>query len=171
MISQSRERILSIAMASRMLGFVVYHNAIMDYGVKTIAETDKWLALSQFETLLEKYQPTHILLPDIQEKNCRLGENTKTAIKTIAQYTEGLGLEVTLISKMQIWDTFSLPKGSPKHVLTKHTARRFPELTLPIPPKRKLWEKDHPHQLIYTAANLIPVYEANRKLGYKFPER
>ena len=151
-------RTLAISPSSRGFGFAVLEgfDTLVNWGGKSAKKKDKNAqALAKAEKLIARYQPGMVVLQDMSTKTCRRSPRIKAMSKRIIALAAKQKISVKLFSHEEMNRVhFSDGEGT-KHELAQIIAERFPEeLGSLVPPKRRLWESEHPRMDIFDAVAL-----------------
>jgi len=149
-------RILSIAFASKRLGFVVADSRkqIIDYGTLKIPKTDKVLALKRVHGLIELFNPNFICIQNIEDSDCRLGNAVKIILRELESEILKKDVALKAVTKGDVWGTLGLTAGSNKQRVAEVTQNSFIHLKGIVSQKRNPWESEHRNSVIFIAASM-----------------
>ncbi len=150
------QRILSLAFASRRMGFVIAHGGnLLDYGVKDIPATSKKLALSKVQHLIARYQPSHVFIQDMEDIECKLGISIMVILSELETMFIKQEIAFKAVSKSDVRENLGLMENACKQEVVAKIATMYPQLQNLLPPPRKLWEGEHRNIPILVAASLF----------------
>ena len=151
------QRILSLAFASRHMGFVVAHDVdnLMDWGVKNIPRTDKDIALAKVQKLISHYQPALICIQNIKDSECRLGTSIITILSELKTVCAKQNVAFKAVSKRDVRENLELPDNACKQDVAAKVANMYPQLQNLLPPPRKLWEAEGRNTITLIACSMI----------------
>ncbi len=158
-MTELTRRVLALDLRPRSIGFVVFEgpDRLLDWGVRSLCSLSggRVNASERFVPLLHEFQPSVILL------NSKLWKRKETSAQ-LASILGAIRVEgkdrigVRLISPKQIRQMF--PESRNKDDLASRVAARFPDLAWKLPPRRKLWQREHYRMSIFDAAALALAY-------------
>lgn len=136
--SLRQQRILSLAFATRRMGFVVSYDTdkLLDWGVKIIPRTDKDIALGKVQKLIDHYQPDLILLQSVTDKDFKLGQAVQNIITGISVDCKMRKIRARAIRQVAIKWALGLQRPNNKQALFAAVQYRFDGLSLPETQKR-----------------------------------
>ena len=152
------QRILSLAFASRRMGFVVAHGVdnLIDWGVKDIPGTDIDIALSKVQKLIDRYHPNVICIQDINDPECRLGKSVVTILSELKPVCKKQDVAFKTVSKSDVRKNLGLSDKACKQEVVAEIANMYPQLqNLLPPPPRKLWEAEDRNTTTFIACSMI----------------
>jgi len=161
MIKNKTVRILAIAPLSRGLGYAVMEgpNKLVACGNKAVLRNKNAGALAWVNKFIKFYQPSILVLPDVQAKDTRRAARIKTLHLNIVALAQKQQLKVRLVSVTQVRERLlGNPKGT-KQAVAEALAKTFPvELASRLPPKRRPWMSEDPRMDIFDAVGLAAVF-------------
>ena len=161
MIKNKTVRILAIAPLSRGLGYAVMEgpDKLVACGNKAVLRNKNAGALAWVEKFIKFYQPSILVLPDVQAKDTRRAARIKTLHRNIVALAQKQQFKVRLVSVTQVRERLlGNPKGN-KQAVAEALAKTFPvELASRLPPKRRPWMSEDPRMDIFDAVGLAAVF-------------
>lgn len=164
-MDQKARRVLALDLRPRSFGFVVFEgpDQLLDWGVKSLRDLSggEVPAEHRLAPLLHEFQPSVVLLKST------IWDRRKTRVQ-LASILDAIRMEgkdriaVRLISPQRIRRMFP---GSVRNKddLASRVACRFPDLAWKLPPRRKLWQREHYRMSIFDAAALALAYYSARE--------
>lgn len=148
------KRILSLAFASRRMGFVVAcgSEGLIDWGVKDIPATDLKFSLKKVQKLIDRYQPDHIYIQDIKDPNCKLGKSIRLILTELKMQIDKLNICLQVVSKTDVWNNLDLRYGTNKKIVCDNILPQFKKLVLNTSYSQKLSTCEQRNTLISIAA-------------------
>ena len=152
-------RVVALDLRPRSFGFVVFESRdeLLDWGIKIFRDMagHKVLAGTRLAPLLREFDPAVVLLKSTTWERQSLELDRASILDTIRRET-GDYTGVRLISPESIRRMF--PASHNKDDLAGCVAKRFPDLAWKLPPKRKVWQREHYRMSIFDAAALALAY-------------
>jgi Holliday junction resolvasome RuvABC endonuclease subunit len=152
----NHERVLAIDPFSRGFGLAVLEGEeeLIDWGLKsvrsTVANKNAW-CIKQVGYLITQYEPSVIVLENVNGKGSRRGMRVKRLIKQTVALTSKSGLKIYKVSRSEILKVFAESGAFNKHQIAIQIAKRFPELAPRLPPARKPWKSEDERMSIFDA--------------------
>ena len=147
-------RVLSVAVASGKVGYALFvGQRLTDWGTSRIAGLSPKIAQRTMTKWLVRFKPDVVVTEEIL-RDSRKGERSRliaTSIANIARNQEDL-LDV-LIKRVQAFPN--------KYDEAEALAVEFPELTPYVPMRRRLWDTESPHTIMFEAVALAKLLFAN----------
>jgi len=163
MIQNKTVRILAIAPLSRGLGYAVMEgpDKLIACGNKAILRDKNAGALAWLDKFIRFYQPTVLVLPDVQAKDTRRASRIKSLHKQMIAWAVKRGLKVRLVSNTQVRIQLLNDAKATKQAVAEVLAKRFPtELATRLPPKRRPWKSEDPRMDIFDAVGFAAGFWA-----------
>lgn len=162
MQTHQTKRALAISLSSRGFGYACLEgkDRLVDYGNKTFYEQFKnaWL-LSKVVKIIERYVPDTLVLQDISAKDKLRSKRVKELHRQIIAIAKERKIKVVKVSAKQTRLILLNNEDTTKHELAQHLASLFPaELGFYLPPKRRLYNSEHPRMDVFDAAELAVTY-------------
>lgn len=154
-------RILGIDPMYRGFGFAVIEDSsrLLDWGViccrqKQRRKRNRWTnCLLRFEALLERYQPTAIVVPDWRDKCWRHSLEAKLFIRDVAHIVKKRRIALRTYSQDDVRKAFAPQGARTKDDIAKAIGDQFPEL-LPLPRPRQSFLAESYRMAIFDAVGL-----------------
>lgn len=158
-MSQTARRVLALDLRPRSFGFVVFEGpaCLLDWGVRSLCNLSggRVNASERFIPLLHEFQPSIVLINSKLWK--RKGTSAQLGSILGAIRLEGRDrIGVRLITPRQVRELF--PESHNKDNLAARVANHFPDLAWKLPPRRRLWQREHYRMSIFDAAALALAY-------------
>ena len=162
-LKTTARRVLAIDLRPRSFGFVVFEgrDELLDWGIRLLRDASghKILPGSRLAPLLREFQPTIVLLKSTVWDQDSLSLHRESLLDTIRRESDDR-TSVRLISPQQIRRIF--PEAHNKDDLAEQVSKRFPDLAWKLPPRRKVWQREHYRMSIFDAAAFAVAYFAAR---------
>lgn len=152
--------VLAIAPVSQGFGYAVFEGQLIpvDWAVKNVREQPRNRhALKHVRTLIDKYQPTVVVLEDYAGRGSRRCERIRRLIDSIEQLARKKKIRVRRFSRSQIRACFAAYNAKTKDQIARVIAMQLPEFGPRVPPKRKIWKSVDYRMAIFDAVALIFV--------------
>jgi Holliday junction resolvasome RuvABC endonuclease subunit len=163
---RKNERILAIAPSSRGFGFAVMEggDTLVDWGVRSVTGDKNIDALKKAEAMIALYKPGVLVLEDASAKRSRRSRRIRDLTKQIIATTARRRINVALLSREQVMQTFFEDGRGTKHSIARILAMRFrEELGHRLPPKRKPWNSEDYRMGIFDAVALALAHSLHRR--------
>ena len=162
--------ILSIAPSARGFGFALIKESkvLAEWGTRTFADKDdkSGQLVPKIEKLMDRFQPSLLVMPDASEKGSRRSPWTRKLVKQAIALAGRYGVEATLIRKEQLRQFFFAGQKGNKHARAKILAERFPEeLADLLPPERQTWMSESRQMQMFDAVALALVSSMPKQSG------
>jgi D-alanyl-D-alanine carboxypeptidase len=152
-------RILAIALRSRRFGFAVFEgsNRLLDWGMAFYplshgaqrAATSKRVA-----SLLTLFIPSVVVVAKARSQNVRNGSGVRPILRLIRREASARLIPVHVMKRVEVREVFRLAHAKSKNEIAAMIAQKFPELLWKLPPKRRIWESEHPIMAMFDAVAL-----------------
>jgi len=139
-----RVRVLAIALSARGFGYsVMEDHVILESGNKGVKGNKNLHSVSKIERLMSPFQPSVLVLPDVNAKGCRRASRIKALHRQVIGLAEKRKCKVALVSGNRLRVALLGDAKGTKHELAETLAQKFPaELAGKLPPKRRPWENE-----------------------------
>src|SRR5206468_1523364 len=134
-------RVLAIDPSTRGFGFAVLEgpNRLIDWGVKETKVNRNTKSLKLVDELIERYQPSVIVVEDYEGKGSRRCRRIGQLINDISKLALKRKIRVRSFSRAKVKQAFFESGASTKYGIALAIAKRFPELAPRLPRFRKPW--------------------------------
>lgn len=151
-----QKRVLAIDPATRGFGFAVLEgpDQLIDWGVKETKVNKNAKSLRLIENLIDRYQPSVIVVEDYEGKGSRRCPRIQKLINDISQLAAKKKVKVRSFSRARVKQAFSKSGASTKYEIAIAIAKRFPELSPRLPRFRKPWMSEDYRMSIFDAVTL-----------------
>jgi hypothetical protein len=159
-IKSKQIRILAIAPSARGFGYSVMEGqAILECGNKSATGNKNVHSLSKIEKLMNFFQPSVLVLQDVNAKEIRRAPRIKALHQQIVELAEKRQCKVALFSGKKLRIALLDNAKGIKHEMAEALAKKFPaELAGKLPPKRRPWENEDGRMDIFDAVALAVVF-------------
>jgi Holliday junction resolvasome RuvABC endonuclease subunit len=153
-------RVLAIDPSTRGFGFAVLEgpNRLIDWGVKETKKNKNARTLKLIEDLIDRYQPSVIVVEDYEEKGSRRCQRIGELINDISKLAAKRKIRVRSFSRLKVKQAFSESGASNKHEIALDIAKRFPELVPRLPRFRKPWMSEDYRMSIFDAVAFAIIF-------------
>jgi hypothetical protein len=157
------QRILAIALRSRRFGFAVFEwpNRLLDWGMVfyPLNNPAQHVAASKrVASLLTLYIPSVVVVGQTRLLNVSNGSGVRPILRSIRREASSRLIPVCLMKKTEVGEVFRLIHAESKHEIASMLTQMFPELLWKLPPKRRVWESEHPIMTMFDAVALGFAY-------------
>src|SRR6266511_3133799 len=152
--------VLAIDPSTRGFGFAVLEgpNRLIDWGVKETKTDKKRKTLELIDDLIERYQPSVVVVEDYAAKSSRRCRRIAELIDEIARLALQRKIKVKRFSRGNVRKAFAESAATTKQEIATAIANRFPELTPRVPRYRKPWMSEDYRMSIFDAAALAVAF-------------
>ena len=153
-------RVLAIDPSTRGFGFAVLEGPerLVDWGVKETKKNKKARSLKLMEDLIDRYQPSVIVVEDYEGKGSRRCQRIQALINDVSKLAEKRKIRVRSFSRAKVKQAFSESGASNKHEIAVSIANHFPELAPRLPRFRKPWMSEDYRMSIFDAVAMALTY-------------
>ncbi len=153
-------RVLAIDPSSRGFGFAVLEGPerLIDWGVKETKTDKKRRSLKLIDDLIERYQPSVVVVEDYAGKGSRRCRRVRELIEDISKLASKRKIRVRSFSTAKVKQAFSESGASNKQDIATAIANRFPELAPRLPRFRKPWMSEDYRMSIFDAVGLAITF-------------
>ena len=146
-------RVLAVDPSTRGFGFAVLEGPerLVDWGVKETKVDKNKRTLKLVEDLIDRYQPTVIVVEDYEGKGSRRCRRIQGLINDISKLAAKRNIKVRSFSRVKVKQAFSESGASNKYEIAVTIANRFPELAPRLPRFRKPWMSEDYRMSIFDA--------------------
>jgi hypothetical protein len=127
---------------------------LIDWGVKETRSNKSTKSLKLIADLIERYQPTAIIVEDYAGKRSRRCRRVGELINDIAKLASQKKIKIRSSSRGKVKQTFCESGVSTKQEIAMAIAKRFPELAPRLPRFRKPWMSEDYRMSIFDAVAL-----------------
>lgn len=141
-------RILSFAIRARWLGYAVIEGdcALVDWGMVFFHPADRAeirSAKRRVGHLISHFSPSRIALSLPEAGSSRNAPSNRSLTRAIRAFASGQSVPVSAFSRVCLRYFFRDSGAKSKDDIADVVAGLFPELKWSVPPKRRIWEKEH----------------------------
>ena len=152
-------RILAIALRSQRLGFVVTEGSIelVHWGMiyyEGNEEASIAAAMKRAQTLFARFAPSRVAIERSQAARVPSRENLQFFYRRVRRETSRRSIPVSMFTRIKVRSAFADFGVRSKDEIAALLARMFPELQPKLPPKRKLWKREHFSMPLFDAVAL-----------------
>lgn len=141
-------RIIAIALRSQRLGFVVTEGSIelIHWGMIHYELNEKAsiaAAMKRVQALFARFAPSRLAIERSQAGNVPNPVNLQSLYRFIQREAFRRSIPGTMFTRIKVRSAFRDFGVRSKDDIAELLARMFPELRPKLPPKRKLWRREH----------------------------
>ena len=166
MIKNKTVRILAIAPTSRGFGYAVMEGSdwLMAHGNKAILKNKNAGALKWVDKFIRFYQPSVLMLPDVNAADTHRAARIKTLHQQIGVLARKHQLKLKLVKATKMRERLLGDSKGTKQAMAERLAEMFPkELKSRLPPKRRPWMSEDPRMDIFDAVGLVVMFWPSEK--------
>ena len=157
----SASRILAIDLRLERFGYAVFEgpNRLIDWGVCLYGSSGApTAARKRLAPLLKQFRPTTIVVGIALRENALGRYGVRRILAAIRREALAHATPIQVVAKSEVRKAFHFLHAKTKHQVATVVAQLFPELRWKLPPKRKLWQKEHYRIVIFEAVAVGHVY-------------
>ena len=145
--------VLAIDPSTRGFGFAVLEgpDRLIDWGVKETKANKNAKSLKLIEDLIDRYQPSVIVVEDYAGKGSRRCRRIQGLINDISKLASKRKVRVRRFSRAKVKQAFFESGASNKQDIATAIAKQFPELVPRLPRVRKPWMSEDYRMSIFDA--------------------
>ena len=156
-------RIVAIALRSRRFGFAVFEgpNRLLDWGMVFYPlnnDVQRAAASKRVASLLTLFIPSVVVVGRTRPLNVRNDSGIRPILRSIRREASSRLIPVRLMKKAEVREVFRLFRAKSKHEIASLVVQMFPELLWKLPPRRRIWESEHPIMTMFDAVALGFAY-------------
>lgn len=159
------EFVLGIHPTARGFGWVLFESAAspFDWGTVEADGRKHRKTLARLDALLERYQPSVLVLEQIDGDASRRGRRTKRLAAAMITLAKARNIQVALFTRAEIAAALSGSRGRTRAQIAEFVASNIDALRDRLPAKRKIWESESPNLALFSAAACALTWFANGK--------
>jgi hypothetical protein len=156
-------RILAIDLRPRRFGYAVYEGPrrLLDWGVSGYPARDDGesaVAGRRLATLLKVSSPSAIVVKTERWESAKTNTGSRSLAEAITNESFARSIPICLLGQNELASTFLNLQCETKYEIASALTRIFPELLWKLPPKRQVWQSEHPRMTMFDAIALGLAY-------------
>lgn len=161
--TSTNTRVLAIDPANRGLGIAIMEGPerLIDWGVKSVKDNHVPRYLKKVNYLILQYQPDIIVAENHKGKGSRRCKRVQHLIEKITDLAAERKIKVRCFSRADVRRAFSECNATTKHEVATAIAKQLPELSLQLPPFRKIFMSEDYRMSIFDAVAFASTYYYN----------
>ena len=154
--SKIRGLVLAIHLTSHGFGWVIFEGQMIpaDFGIASAKANRSERCMARFEKLLDRYQPSAIILEDADDPHSRRGERIRALTQTMRGFARNRDIDALIYGRNEVGGAVAGNAKATRHAVARAAADRLPMLRHRLPEARKLWESENDRQCLFDAAAL-----------------
>lgn len=153
------ERTVSISPTSHGFGFAVFEDtSLIDWGHAHVRPAKSDRCLARVMELLSWYDPSIVVIEDVEWASSRRGERVKNLLQQIARLVKNSSSQLVKIPRGLVSRVFSAHGRATKHDIATTVLIHYPELEAKLPPPRRVWTSEDERMAIFDAVALALVF-------------
>ena len=156
-----KSRILAIDLRLERFGYAVFEgpNRLIDWGVCLYGSSGgPTAARKRLASLLKQFRPSTIVVGTILREDALGRYGVRKILAAVRREALAHATLIQMVAKAKVRKVFRALHVKTKHQVAVTVAHLFPELRWKLPPKRKLWQKEHYRIAIFEAVAVGYVY-------------
>lgn len=153
-------RILAISPFTRGFGFAVLEGEGMlaDWGTKPVPYGQDVQWSRKAERLILLYKPDIVIFQDFSVKGSSRSTRMRVVNAEMMTLARTHQVRVEVLSRQEILKICFLGERGTKNEIAEIVAKKFPELSLRVPPKRRTWMPEDHRMSIFEAVGLALAF-------------
>jgi len=153
-------RVLAIDPNHKGFGYAILEapNELIDWGTKKTGRNKNENALLQIQELIERYQPSIMLVEDTARPGSHRRGRIRELIARMIVLAASEGVRSCKISRKMVQKVFSVFGCSTKQEIAQTIARYLSELARSLPACRKAWMSEDSRMSIFDAVAMALTY-------------
>jgi RNase H-fold protein (predicted Holliday junction resolvase) len=158
-------RVLAVDPATRGFGYALFEGPrrLVAWGTKDIRTERDRVALQKVKELIKRYKPAVLVVEDCGHPRSRRNRRVRRLTEKMLALARKSGSKGHALPLVAVYEQFSRRSVQRKYEIACTLARKFPALTLRLPPKKKPWEGEDHRMSIFDAASFGYTYLATRR--------
>lgn len=156
----SHSRILAISPFTRGFGFAIMEGEGMlaDWGTKPVPYGRDVEWSRKAERLILLYKPDIVIFQDFLVKGSTRSTRMRVVNSEMMTLARKHQVKVEALSRQEILKICFLSARGTKNEIAEIVAKKFPELSLRVPPKRRTWMSEDHRMSIFEAVGLALAF-------------
>ena len=154
-------RILAIDLRTRRFGYAVFEGSkqLLDYGLCLYGSSGgPTAARKRMAELLKLFSPSMISIRAVRRKKAFGAVGVRPILAAIKREAAACEIPMQFLETTQVKKIFQRFRAHTKHEIASVVAQLFPELVWKLPPKRKVWQKEHYRMAMFEAIGVGYAY-------------
>ncbi len=153
-------RVLAIDLRLHRSGFALYEGPrrLLDHGTTVVPFERTENSTSRFLDLLKISSPSVIVVRKERWDDITANPQAKRLATLLTEACDTRGIEIRLLEQDAMRATFRNLNCKTKAEISAALSRFFPNLVWQLPPERRIWDSEHPHQSMFDAIALGFAY-------------
>jgi hypothetical protein len=156
-------RILAIDLRPRRFGYAVFEGSrmLLDWGVSGYppeGNGESAVASKRLAALLKVSSPSAIVVKRERWDSAKTNAGSRSLAEAISSESHTRSIPICLVGQDELASTFLNLQCETKYEIASALTRIFPELLWKLPPKRQVWQSEHPRMTMFDAAALGLAY-------------
>jgi len=152
---------LAIDLRTRRFGYAVFEGSkqLLDYGVCLYgASGAPTTARKRMMELLKLSSPSLIVIRAVRRNKAFGSVGVRPILAAISREASARQIPIQFVMTTQMKKIFQRFRAQTKHEIASAVVQLFPELIWKLPPKRKVWQKEHYRMAMFEAIAVGCVY-------------
>jgi len=156
-------RILVLDLRHRRFGYAVFegHRSLLDWGVRVypaVGEEETILVMKRLDGLVGLFTPSAIVVKKERWKQPDMKPEIHSVVKGVSLLASSRSIPVHLLPQSDLLNAFAPLGGRTREEIAEVLTRIYPDLLWYLPPKRKIWQAEHPRLTVFDAIALGVAY-------------
>jgi hypothetical protein len=155
--------ILAIDLRHRRFGYAVFegHRTLIDCGIRiyrAAGDAEMTMVSKRLTALFKLFAPSAIVITKERWDRAETSIHMHLLISAVVREASSRAIPIHLITQSNVRVSFDNLGCKNKDEIAEALANIFPELRWRLPPKRKVWQSEHPRMIIFDAVALGLAY-------------
>lgn len=158
--ARSSGLVLAVHPTTNGFGWVLFEGALAPviWGIASTKDKRNSTAMRRYETLLNQYQPSVVVLEGFKE--ARRGARIQELAQTMSGFAANRDVEVVVYSREFVSRNLTGDARAKRHAVARTVVDALPIFRRHMPPKRELWQSEHSRQCLFDAVALAMTHYA-----------
>jgi hypothetical protein len=154
--------VLGVHLTSRGFGWVLFESpfSVLDWGTRTAKPGRHIRILNAFEKLLERYEPSVLVMRDYESTNTSRVARIQKLSRNMIGVAQTHGIYVPQFSPEAVRTCFERAGASTRYEIARVVAQHVDALRRYLPKKPVIWAGETPRMSVFDAAALVFTYFA-----------
>lgn len=153
---RSQGLVLAVHPTTTGFGWVVFEGALAPvvWGIASTKDKRNSTAMRRYETVLNQYHPSVVVLEAFKGENARRGARIQELAQTMSGFAANRDIEVAVYSREFVSRNIVGDARAKRHAVARAVVTVLPIFRRHMPPKREVWQSEDSRQCLFDAVAL-----------------
>ena len=158
--ARSSELVLAVHPSTTGFGWVLFEGALAPvvWGIASTKDKRNSTAMRRFETLLNQYHPSVVVLETFRGENARRGARIQELAQTMSGFAANRDIEVAVYSREFVSSSVAGDARAKRHAVARAVVVALPIFRRHMPAKRQVWQSEDSRQCLFDAVALAMTH-------------